>query len=385
MSNSNLVSYIDTTTPHFTPRAYPITRITIHHAAGRAELPLFSSIIAHKTEGSWNYAIANSGEIGLFVEEKNRAWTSGNYDNDHRAVTIEVSNSEIGGEWPVSDAAYQSIINLCEDICRRNNIPGLVYTGNKETSNLTMHCWFQSTACPGPYLKSKFPDIAREVNRRLGAPSNLQYIINPEIVNSAYATAVSGTSVDPTSIDTSKIDEFILTLNRNSSTKLNYDKLKEIGVIGSVIEGGYLYDSVHREVTYRNPNLGEQVQDLDKYNLPFGLYFDVKSKSIDEANKELYHLSLCVRKYSPLLGVWLRLKFNNTKTVNEQIIDRYYKKLVDLGLKDKVGFYVTKSELEKIDWNKYIDTFYLWVDSHVSSVSNIHELETPQFFVLDNM
>ena len=385
MSNSNLASYIDTTTPHYTPRAYPISRITIHHAAGRAELPGFSSIIAHKAEGSWNYAIANSGKIGLFVEECNRAWTSGNYENDHRAVTIEVSNSRVGDDWPVSDEAYKSIIDLCEDICRRNNIPGLVYTGRKEDSNLTMHCWFQPTGCPGPYLKSKFADIAQQVNKRLGAPSNLKYIVNPEIVNSAYATAVSGAPIDPMSINTDNIDEFVLTLNRNSGINLDYDKLKSIGVIGSVLEGGYLYDSIHREVSYRNPNLGEQINNLSKYDLPFGLYFDVKSKSIDEANKELYYLSLCVRKYSPLMGVWLRLKFNNTKTINEKILDRYYKKLVDLGLKDKVGLYVTKSELNKIDWENYMDNFYLWVDSHISSVSNINELETPQFFVLDNM
>ena len=31
-----------------------------------------------------------------------------------------------------------------------------------------MHKWFASTACPGPYLSSKFPYIAEEVNKRLG-------------------------------------------------------------------------------------------------------------------------------------------------------------------------------------------------------------------------
>ena len=204
--------------------------------------------------------------------------------------------------------------------------------------------------------------------------------------DTAYSNNITGgISVDPSQIDTSKIDEFVLTLNRNSPIDLNYNKLKKIGVIGSVIEGGYLYDSNHNEQVYRNPNLGEQVKNLSKYNLNFGLYFDVKSKSLDEANKELYHLSLCVRKYSPLMGVWLRLKFNNTKTINHQILDRYYFQLVRLGLKDKVGLYVTKSELDKINWTKYKDTFYLWVNSHLSSVDNINELETPEFFKLSNI
>lgn len=32
-----------------------------------------------------------------------------------------------------------------------------------------MHKWFAPTGCPGPYLESKFPYIAAEVNKRLGA------------------------------------------------------------------------------------------------------------------------------------------------------------------------------------------------------------------------
>jgi hypothetical protein len=30
-----------------------------------------------------------------------------------------------------------------------------------------MHKWFAATACPGPYLESKFPYIAEQVNARL--------------------------------------------------------------------------------------------------------------------------------------------------------------------------------------------------------------------------
>ena len=63
----------------------------------------------------------------------------------------------------------ESLIKLCVDICERNpGIGRLNYTGDK-TGNLTMHGWFSSTQCPGPYLKSKFQYIADEVNRRLDA------------------------------------------------------------------------------------------------------------------------------------------------------------------------------------------------------------------------
>ena len=117
-------------------------------------------------EASSNYGIGTDGRVGMYVEEKDRSWASSNAANDHRAVTIEVANSASGGNWPVSDIALEKLIELCVDICKRNKIPKLNFTGDK-TGNLTMHKWFVATACPGPYLESKFAHIAQEVNRRL--------------------------------------------------------------------------------------------------------------------------------------------------------------------------------------------------------------------------
>ena len=165
MSNSPLVEYT-LISPHKTsPRVYPITKITIHHMAGNLTLEQCGRLFQTR-EAASNYGIDSKGRIGMFVEEKDRAWCSANYDNDHRAINIEVAND--GGEpnWHVSDLALESLINLCVDICRRNGIEKLVFTGNK-TGNLTQHNYFCATACPGPYLKSKFPWIAEQVNARL--------------------------------------------------------------------------------------------------------------------------------------------------------------------------------------------------------------------------
>jgi hypothetical protein len=119
-------------------------------------------------QASSNYGVGSDGRIGLYVEEKNRAWTSSNRDNDNRAVTLEVANDGGAPNWHVSDKALQATIDLCVDICKRNGIPRLNYTGDK-SGNLTMHKWFSNTLCPGPYLESKFPYIAEEVNKRLGS------------------------------------------------------------------------------------------------------------------------------------------------------------------------------------------------------------------------
>ena len=166
--NSSLVDYTLISPNKTSPRNKPITKITIHHMAGNLSIETCGNIFVNPTrKASSNYGIGSDGRIGLYVDESDRAWTSGNRENDNQAVTIEVANDVVGGIWHVSDKAMESLILLCVDICKRNGIEKLIYTGDK-TGNLTMHKWFQSTTCPGPYLESKFPYIADEVNKRLG-------------------------------------------------------------------------------------------------------------------------------------------------------------------------------------------------------------------------
>ena len=168
MSNSPLVVYTKIS-PHSTnPRNSKIKKITIHHMAGNISIETCGEVFADpKRNASSTYGIGSDGRIGMYCEEKNRPWTSSNRDNDHQAVTIEVANDEMGGNWHVSDKALASLIELCVDICKRNDIERLNFTGDV-SGNLTMHEWFADTNCPGPYLKSKFPYIADEVNKRLG-------------------------------------------------------------------------------------------------------------------------------------------------------------------------------------------------------------------------
>lgn len=169
MSNSSLISYTKISPNRTSPRKKPIRKITIHHMAGNLTVEQCGAVFAPTSRrASSNYGIGTDGRIGMYVEEKDRAWTSSSPDNDNQAVTIEVANNALGPNWTVSDKAMASLIDLCVDICKRNGIQRLNFTGDK-TGNLTMHCYFKSTLCPGPYLKSKFPYIASEVNKRLGA------------------------------------------------------------------------------------------------------------------------------------------------------------------------------------------------------------------------
>lgn len=170
MSNSPLVQYVKLSPNCNSPRNNKIKKITIHHMAGVLSVETCGNIFANPNrQASSNYAIGSDGRIAMYVEEKNRSWCSSSPANDHQAITIEVSNCENGGQWRVSDYVLSRLIELCVDICKRNGIERLNYTGDT-SGNLTMHKWFADTSCPGPYLSSKFPYIAEEVNKRLGNP-----------------------------------------------------------------------------------------------------------------------------------------------------------------------------------------------------------------------
>lgn len=169
MTNSPLTDYIRLSPNKTSPRNSKIDRITIHHMAGILSVEECGSIF-QSSRGSANYGIDNNGRVGLYVEECDRAWSTTNGDNDHRAVNIELANDEVGGQWHVSDKVIDKCIELCVDICKRNNIDKLVYTGDV-SGNVTLHCWFMATECPGSYLKSKIPYIVEEVNKRLAYKS----------------------------------------------------------------------------------------------------------------------------------------------------------------------------------------------------------------------
>lgn len=168
-TNSPLISYTRISPNRNTPRNQPITKITIHHMAGIMSVEQFGELVANPArQMSSNYAIGNDGRIGLFCPESDRSWCSSSAWNDNRAITIEVSNNVNGEPWSISDAAYTSLIKLCVDICKRNGIKKLEFTGDQNGS-LTYHYMFAATACPATWIRNHTHDICNKVNEQLNA------------------------------------------------------------------------------------------------------------------------------------------------------------------------------------------------------------------------
>lgn len=176
MSNSSLVNY-KLLTSHF---GYPtgktgrggskIDKIFVHHMAGNLTVEQCGKVFKNN-EASAHYGIDGKGRIGQYVLEENTAWHCANKAYNQRSIGIELAND--GGakdNWHVSDKTIAKCIELIVDICKRNGIKKINYTGNLQ-GNLCMHCWTASTACPGGYLKTKFRYIADQVNKKLSGTS----------------------------------------------------------------------------------------------------------------------------------------------------------------------------------------------------------------------
>ncbi len=137
-----------------------ITKITVHHMAGILSAERCGQIFQTPNRGgSSHYGIGLNGEIGVYVEEENTAWTDSNWDSNIHSVTIENSNNVNGGNWSVSDATFDSLVKLCADIAKRNGLGRLV-----PGQNLTWHSMYAQTTCPGDYLRGRMNELADRAN-----------------------------------------------------------------------------------------------------------------------------------------------------------------------------------------------------------------------------
>ena len=173
-TNSSLVTYKRLTNNRTSPRNHAIDTITIHCIVGQWTAKQGCDYFATTDrQCSANYVVGKDGSIGLSVEEKDRSWCSSNAANDNRAITIEVA-SDTTHPYAVTDKAYEALIELVADICKRNGIKKLLWKADKslvgqvDKQNMTVHRWFANKSCPGEYLYSRHSDIAAKVNAMLG-------------------------------------------------------------------------------------------------------------------------------------------------------------------------------------------------------------------------
>lgn len=136
----------------------------------------FAHALRTKIEKPAATAVGFDGRIGLCVDEQNRSWCSSSKDNDQRAVTIECA-SDTFAPYKMTDEVFNSLVELCVDICKRNDKNRLIWIADKEKALnyqlkdgemlLTVHRWFAKKECPGEWLYARLGELAYKVNKQL--------------------------------------------------------------------------------------------------------------------------------------------------------------------------------------------------------------------------
>lgn len=110
-------------------------------------------------QASANYIIYSNGTLAVQVPEEYRAWTSGSFEADADAITVEVQNESLqvngndddANSWRISAAAQDTLIRLGADVAKR------YAWGAVTQGNWAMHRMFYQTACPGGFMMHNRP------------------------------------------------------------------------------------------------------------------------------------------------------------------------------------------------------------------------------------
>lgn len=166
MANSALVNIIvpaSQTNYSAANKRTGMTNVTWHHMAGVLTAQQCGNIFARAgRNGSAHYGIGSDGQIGLYVPEECVAWHAGNWPENQCSIGIEISNSALGGSWPISEASFNLAVTLTADIFKRYGIKKAIIG-----QTLNYHSMFAATACPGDDVRSKMQRAADEINKIL--------------------------------------------------------------------------------------------------------------------------------------------------------------------------------------------------------------------------
>lgn len=268
MSNSNLISYTKISPNKTSPRNHKIDTITIHCYVGQVTVERAGEeFFKTSKRASCNYAIAYDGRIALIVDEKDRSWCSSNYSNDNRAITIECA-SDLTPPYAINDKVYTSLINLCADICKRNDIKELKWKADKsligqpDKQNLTVHRWFANKSCPGDYIYNRLGQIAAEVNAKLGVSTKSIDELSQEVIAGKWGNGqerkdrLTNAGYDYRTVQT-KVNE-ILSGSSNVTSVKSIDELAQEVIAGKwgngqerkdrLTNAGYDYNTVQKRV-----------------------------------------------------------------------------------------------------------------------------------------
>jgi len=170
----------------------PINGVVIHHVAGTNGLGYVAN--ANTRNSHPTYHIANSGAVTGIVHPDRRPYSTGGTP-DPNAVTFEVDNSSAGGDWPVSPAALEALIDVIVYHASQSPRAGKGFAKNEPSVKqseffIAWHSQYKATACPGPFIMSQLDYIVDQCNKRasgvapVAAPAPVAVPTKPRLTSS---------------------------------------------------------------------------------------------------------------------------------------------------------------------------------------------------------
>lgn len=165
MVQSALTSYV---VPHHNKlssrQGRSILKFLPHHWAGIGGGD--ARLLDPNQQASANYIIYSNGDLAVQVPEEYRAWTSGSFEADADAITVEVQNESLQtngndddpNSWRISAAAQNTLIKLGADVAKRYGWGAVTQT------NWVMHRMFYQTACPGGFMMHNRPNFINKAH-----------------------------------------------------------------------------------------------------------------------------------------------------------------------------------------------------------------------------
>ena len=174
----------------------PINGVVIHHVAGTNGLSYVAN--ANTRDSHPTYHIARSGAVTGIVNPSRRPHSTGGAP-DPNAVSFEIDNSSVGGDWPISPESLEALIDVIVYHGSQSPRAGKGFARNQPSVAqseffIAWHSQYKSTACPGPFIMSQLDYIVAECNRRASgvAPSTPVTIPTPSEVFGTSKPPLSG-------------------------------------------------------------------------------------------------------------------------------------------------------------------------------------------------
>lgn len=145
-------------------RTEPIRGIALHHTAGTS-LSSATGWFANPNANCSAHYVVKDNSIVQCVREEDTAWALGDWLGNCAYISIEVVNSSLGGDYPVSSTSLKTVTKLIAEIAKRNGLGKLWLNPEATFPTLAGHRDFVATICPGDYQYVRLQDIADEANK----------------------------------------------------------------------------------------------------------------------------------------------------------------------------------------------------------------------------